>query len=251
MAVFEDYSAYYDLLYSDKDYASEAEYIHRLIQSASPGAKTILNLGCGTGKHDALLAKMGYEICGVDLSETMIAIALQKNADSPIVFHVGDVRTFRTTQHFDVVISLFHVLSYQVQNEDLLQTFETAALHLKPGGTFIFDCWHGPGVITDKPVKRKKVISNEQLSIIRHATPDLYPQENRVDVNYSIDVSDLQNGNSSQIQECHRMRYLFQPEVELFADIEGFELVESFEWMKNTPPSFESWNAVYVLKNSH
>ena len=56
MSVFKDYSNYYDLLYSDKDYEAEADYIDHLIQKNNPGAKTILNLGCGTGKHDFLLA---------------------------------------------------------------------------------------------------------------------------------------------------------------------------------------------------
>jgi len=49
--VFNAYAAYYDLLYKEKNYAEEAEYIHGLIQKNTPGAKTILELGCGTGQH--------------------------------------------------------------------------------------------------------------------------------------------------------------------------------------------------------
>ena len=56
-AVFDAYAAYYDLLYKDKDYAGETEYVHRLIQRFNPGAKSILELGSGTGKHARLLAE--------------------------------------------------------------------------------------------------------------------------------------------------------------------------------------------------
>ncbi len=75
MATFGNYSRYYNLLYKDKDYRGEAGFIHDLIRKYSPEAKTILDLGCGTGRHDLLLAKKGYAITGVDMSEEMLLIA--------------------------------------------------------------------------------------------------------------------------------------------------------------------------------
>jgi methylase of polypeptide subunit release factors len=66
MSVFGAYARYYDLLYRDKDYAAEAQYVHRLIQSHALGARSILELGCGTGAHAVLLAGEGYRIHGVD-----------------------------------------------------------------------------------------------------------------------------------------------------------------------------------------
>ena len=74
MKAFGNYSRYYNLLYKDKDYKGEAGFIHDLIQKYSPGAKSILDLGCGTGRHDALLAEKGYVITGVDMSEEMLLI---------------------------------------------------------------------------------------------------------------------------------------------------------------------------------
>ena len=61
MPNFRRYSAYYDLLYRDKDYAAEAEYVARLIRSTLPEARRILELGSGTGRHGCLLAAMGFE----------------------------------------------------------------------------------------------------------------------------------------------------------------------------------------------
>ena len=80
MSVFGAYSRYYNLLYQDKDYAGEAEYVRSLISRHFPQARAVLDLGCGTGRHDLLLAQMGYEVTGVDQSEEMLAIAKGKAA---------------------------------------------------------------------------------------------------------------------------------------------------------------------------
>lgn len=66
--VFNACSTYYDLLYKDKDYAGEAQYVLRLIQAHAPAAKTIFKLGCGTGMHAVLLDREEYSICGIDRS---------------------------------------------------------------------------------------------------------------------------------------------------------------------------------------
>ena len=127
MTVFGSYSRYYNLLYRDKDYAGEAEHVHCLIQRHFPGAKTVLDLGCGTGRHDLLLAGKGYSITGVDMSEEMLDIAnsqlsslnVQRGSlsshSSSLNFLQGDIRTVRFDKTFDVVVSLFHVVSYQTK----------------------------------------------------------------------------------------------------------------------------------------
>ena len=74
MTVFGNYAHYYDLLYQDKNYVGETQFIHKLIQTHAPNAKNILELGCGTANHALLLAKEGYQVHGVDMSQEMINI---------------------------------------------------------------------------------------------------------------------------------------------------------------------------------
>jgi predicted TPR repeat methyltransferase len=69
MSAFGGYARYYDLLYHDKDYRRESEFVAQLIKKHSPGARRLLELGCGTGIHGILLAEQGYEIHGLDLSD--------------------------------------------------------------------------------------------------------------------------------------------------------------------------------------
>jgi predicted TPR repeat methyltransferase len=73
--VFDTYAEYYDLLYSEKNYAAEASYVAGLIRSSSADTHRLLELGCGTGGLAFELAKLGFDVTGVDLSECMLARA--------------------------------------------------------------------------------------------------------------------------------------------------------------------------------
>ena len=254
MTVFGDYARYYDLLYRDKDYAGETKFIHGLIQKHAPNAGSILELGCGTGKHAELLSKMGYEVLGIDMSREMLVVAnrrlsdLGKKETKKLSFDQGDIRTYRTERRFDAVISLFHVVSYQTTNKDLRGVFETAKIHLNPGGVFIFDCWYGPAVLTDRPVVRVKRLEDEAIQVTRIAEPEIHPNESIVDVNYHVFIKNKATGIVEELKETHPMRYLFKPEIDLLFEQAGFEFVDSVEWMTGREPGFNTWSVCFVGK---
>ena len=81
MTVFDGYARYYNLLYRDKDYESEARHVHEIIQKHRPGASRLMELGCGTGGHAVHLAKLDYHVYGIDQSRSMLDQAIQR-ADS-------------------------------------------------------------------------------------------------------------------------------------------------------------------------
>jgi len=251
MEIFNTYSDYYDLLYQDKDYASEVEFIHQLIQSNHPNATSILNLGCGTGNHDFFLLEKGYQVTGVDISDKNIVNAklklLSSNIkDADLHFIKGDIRDIRLERKVDIVLALFHVISYQISNADIISAFSTAKAHLGKNGIFIFDCWYGPAVLTDRPAVRLKQTENDHLSIIRIAEPELFPNENIVNVNYLLFVKEKTNNQMSEIRETHKMRYLFKPEIENMLNQTGFDLLRCKEWMTNNGTGFNTWNACFI-----
>lgn len=254
MSTFGDlYSKYYDLLYRDKNYQGEADYIHRLIQKYHTSTKEILELGCGTGRHAELLSEKGYFIHGVDRSEEMVQKAKRRcvGREDKLTFDCADIMSLQLGKKFDVVISLFHVMSYQVTNEALRCAFETASIHLKIQGIFIFDFWYGPAVLTDKPSVRIKRIKGEDLEVLRIAEPTIQENENSVDVNYHIIIKDLENGTIQEKHEQHRMRYLFLPEIRMYLKVSGFELVDAIEWLTDDKPlGLNSWNGVVIARKS-
>ena len=171
-AVFADYARYYDLLYRDKDYAAEAEYVAGLIRKFHPSAGSILELGSGTGIHASLLAEKGFTVHGIERSPEMLARsqALAENraaGDDRLTFTTGDIRDVWLNKRFEAVIALFHVISYQTTNNDVTAAFETARHHLNSSGIFIFDVWYGPAVLTERPVVRIKRMADDQTEIDR------------------------------------------------------------------------------------
>ena len=251
MTVFNEYARYYDLLYRDKDYAGEAAYVDGLIRSRVPGARRILNLGCGSGRHDRSLVQRGYEVTGVDISEEMLAAArAAAEGNTSLAYVKGDVRSVRLGQTFDAVISLFHVMSYQTANDDLIAALATANHHLEPEGIFIFDCWHGPGVLTDRPTARTKELEDDFIRVNRFAEPVMQANENVVDVKYRVSIANKGDGTVRELHEIHRMRYLFVPEVLLFLKITGFELVGAEVWLTGKGLGFDAWNAVFVCRKT-
>ena len=254
MAIFSNYARYYDLMYQDKDYAGEAQFIQRLIQTHAPATTTILELGCGTGNHAMLLAKEGYQVHGVDLSQEMLGYANERCARlSPALatklqFSQGDLRQVRLDRQFDVVLSLFHVISYQTNNEDLLAAFETAKAHLVPGGILIFDVWYGPAVLSDPPMVRIKRLEDQSIQVTRIAEPVMEPNKNWVDVNYHIFIKDLISSKIDEVREVHTMRYLFRPELELLLDRLQMQIVESREWLTDRQPGLNTWGVYFIVR---
>jgi SAM-dependent methyltransferase len=208
-----------------------------------------LNLGCGTGKHDVCFEKMGYSVCGVDLSDTMLVEANKRAISGKLVFFKGDVRTVDLHRKFDVVVSLFHVMSYQVADNDILAVFRTANRHLVSGGVFIFDFWHGPGVLNDPPVVRVKRLEDEAVRVVRIAEPVLKKNQNVVDVNYQIMILDKHSGRWSEMQETHLMRYFFLSEIEGYLLNAGFSLKDVYAWMSDKPLSLEWYGLVAANKD--
>lgn len=248
-----NYAAYYNLLYKDKNYSSEVDYVDSLIKKySSLGISSLLNLGCGTGNHDFLLAEKGYSVTGVDLSHSMVDIAKEKIVDkkSKVNFFQGDIREVRLHKKYDAVISLFHVMSYQNSNEDVLNTLKTAKVHLKKNGLFIFDCWNGPGVLRDLPATREKELEDEAIKVKRLAVPVIHYKENVVDVNFKLTITNKKTGEITPLEEKHPMRYFFTPELKLFFSQAGFTLLDCFGWLSSTPPDENSWNAVYILSTT-
>jgi SAM-dependent methyltransferase len=254
VSIFAAYAAYYDLLYRDKNYDGEAEYVATILRETADNVHFILDLGCGTGAHATALARAGYEVHGVDLSSHMLAAAEERKRREPtgvaraLSFSDGDVRTVRLDRKFDAVISLFHVFSYQTSNDDLRAVFETALAHLRPGGILLFDCWYGPAVLTIRPAITVKRLEDDVLAVTRIAEPFLDVNANTVRVDYDVIVTDKATAATHRIAESHLMRYLFTPEVRAVCSSVGAEFVDAFEWMGGAAPSSSSWAACYVAR---
>jgi len=252
MGSFGKYSRYYDLLYQDKDYPGEVDYISGLLDKYAPNGLCLLELGCGTGRHATMLAEQKWSVDGIDLSKEMLRSAEERKgglscaATDRLRFFQGDVRHYVTGNQYDAVISLFHVVSYQSTNEDVLAMFRNAATHLKPGGVFLFDYWYGPAVLTERPAVRIKRMSSSDIKVVRLAEPTVHPNASLVDVNYEIHIHENASGQTETMHEKHVMRYFFLNEIELLLNISGLSLVASSEWLTGKAPGWDTWGVCSI-----
>jgi SAM-dependent methyltransferase len=244
-SVFNAYSRYYDLLYRDKDYLGEVNYIQALLNRQGITEGNLLEFGSGTGKHGCLLADRGYHVHGIERSTEMVAQAMTVNG---FTCEQGDICTVQLGRTYDAVLSLFHVVSYQTSNADLMQVFARAADHLEKGGLFIFDFWYSPAVYAQRPVVRVKRMIDAQVEITRLAEPVIYPNSNRVDVNYTIFARDTASGAMQTTTETHPMRHFSLPEIDLLASIHGFDCIGAEEFLSGKAAGEDTWGVCVTLK---
>jgi SAM-dependent methyltransferase len=140
--MYRDLAAYYDRIYSWKDYRAEANQVLALARrfGRSRGRRW-LDVACGTGRHLEHLRNR-YEVTGVDLSRPMLREARRRLPGVRLV--AADMRTLRLGERFDVVSCLFSAIGHLRSEADLRRTFHAFERHLLPGGVAILVPWLGP-----------------------------------------------------------------------------------------------------------
>jgi SAM-dependent methyltransferase len=132
-------SAHYHSLYAHRDGAEAAALIGRLIDRLRmAGGATVLDLGCGTGRHARALASRGFNVLGIDLSAESIRQA--KESEGPnLWFRRQDMRLPFGNDVFDFVVNLFTSYGYFEDPADDLTVIHNIARSLRAGGRVVLD----------------------------------------------------------------------------------------------------------------
>ena len=133
----------YDKLNSTVDYHAWADFIEKIFDRFSPFKPSlVLDLGCGTGSMTLELARRGYNMTALDLSEEMLAVAdgrLHTAGCGDVLFIRGDMRSFELYGTVDAVVCCLDGINHLTSAADVSACFSTVANYLNPGGLFIFD----------------------------------------------------------------------------------------------------------------
>lgn len=139
--LFTDYATSYDREIFTQGTVAEVDFIEA--EMGFDKTTTILDIGCGTGRHAIELARRGYSVTGIDLSESQLARAKEKAkaAGVTVTFLHKDARNFQFDIPFDGAVMLCEgAFSLMETDEMNYQILKNAAEALKPDGIFIFSC---------------------------------------------------------------------------------------------------------------
>ena len=162
--MFTKSAAFYDALYSWKDYASEVQKIREVVATRAPDAATLLDVACGTGHHMSLLREW-FDVEGVDLEPSLLEVARSRLPGVPL--HLGDMRTFNLGRQFDVVTCLFSSIGYMQTPEDLLHALVNMAGHLAPGGVMLVEPWLSPDRFDPTHLPKALTAEGDGFTVVR------------------------------------------------------------------------------------
>jgi hypothetical protein len=98
-------------------------------------------------------------------------------------------------------------------------------------------------------VVRVKRLEDSEIEVLRIAEPVVHYNDNVVDVNYQVTITEKTTGKLEQVRETHRMRYLFLPEITWHLEAQGFGLRRAEEWMSGKSPGRDTWGVCCVARH--
>jgi len=148
---FEDWfdSPLYEKLYANRNEKEARQLVEFLLSTLSLNeCSHILDLGCGRGRHSLNLAREGYRVKGIDLSEEAINKARRKAEAEElnnVVFQVRDMRN-PLPEKFDAIVNLFTTFGYFEEDHENGRVLDSVVSMLKTGGIFVLDYLNAPRV---------------------------------------------------------------------------------------------------------
>ncbi len=242
---FENYSRYYDIIYKNKKYKEEVNHIFKLLEKIKFNKRNLLEFGSGTGKHAEFLIKKGFKVHGIEKSKKMISMCKKLEG---FTFQQGDICKIKLKKKYDIILSLFHVISYQTNNQKLENFFKNSRYHLNSNGLLGFDFWYSPAVKFIKPKTKLIEIKKKNFKLIRLAEPILYNKKKIVNVKYTLIIDDFLRKKINIIEERHLMRHFnFSDLYKMFKKYK-FKCLHTCELITNKKPGKNTWGIFCLLQ---
>lgn len=247
MTGYSTFARYYDNLTANIDYVKRAEYFHEIIKRyKNTEGSILLDLACGTGSISEEMAKIGYDVIGVDYSDEMLGIALDKKFDSGlnILYLCQDMRKLDLYGSMDVTICALDSINHLNSLADVKKVFENVALFSEPQGLFIFDI--------NTLYKHRNILANNTFT---YETDNVFcVWENTLvddtdEVKMNLEFFELEeNGLYSRTSDSFSEKAYSEESIEELLRECGFELLAKFGDDTFSPPACNSQRIVYAAR---
>lgn len=246
MSGYGKFAWFYDRLTDNVEYDRIAAAIDNYVQRFGGRKNILLDLACGTGSLSERMAKMGYDVIGVDGSEEMLNVALDKKYDSslPIQYLCQDMTALDMYGTIDVTVCVLDSINHLADINEVAKTFERVSLFAFPDGLFIFD--------VNTVYKHREVLS---CNAFAYDLDDLFcvwqneydPENDSVDI--FLDFFELnEQGSYDRFQESFTEQAYPRQEIEDKLISSGFEILAAYDGYTDAPVHDESQRIVYVAR---
>ena len=244
MEAYTSFARVYDTFMDNIPYEEWCEYLTGLLREYNVDEGLILDLGCGTGSVTELLAEKGYDMIGVDNSEEMLEVAMEKRVESgyDILYLLQDMREFELYGTVRAVVSICDSINYITEPEELLDVFSLVNNYLDPGGVFIFDfntLYKYQEVLGDRTIAENR----EECSFI---WDNYYYEDERInEYELSLFIRE-ENDLYRKYEETHYQRAYTLEEMVNLVKRSGLEFVAAYDAFTREVPSEQS-ERIYII----
>lgn len=240
-----EFAYVYDRLMEEVDYLQWITHIESVFERAGITPKKLVELACGTGNITIPLAKRGYQMMGIDISEDMLMVAREKSLDqgADVLLIQQDICQLELAGAYEAILCLCDGVNYILDTEGLLGAFQSIYRHLSPGGVFLFDI--------SSSYKLREILGNhtfgENQGDLCYLWENYFDESQRViDMNLTFFIQE--NKLFRKFEELHRQRAYEIQELESLLRISGFEKIQYYDGFSWNRPREDSQRILFICQ---
>ncbi len=244
---YERFAYVYDELMKDAPYDKWLMLLTAKLEQYQVEGKRLLDLACGTGEMTVELAKHGFDVSGVDLSDEMLLIAQEKAAalDLAIPFYQQNMAELEGLGQFDCVTIFCDSLNYLQHEEDVVYTFQRVHEHLNEGSLFLFDV-HSIYKMEQIFANHTFAVNEEEVSYIWNCFPGEEPFSVEHDVSFF--VKDARTGLYDRFDEFHYQRTYSARQYTEWLEKAGFIVLEVLSDLEDEPLQEKTERILFIAR---
>ena len=244
---YEFFAEVYDELTGNVDYEKRGRYFHKIMLDNNKKDGILVDLACGTGSLSEYFARLNYDVVGVDCSEDMLAVALEKKMEtqSDIIYlnqRMQDLDLFGTV---DIVICALDSINHIIDDQEVRDVFKRISLFLNENSLFIFD--------VNTIYKHQHILDNNTYVYDCENVYCVWQNNNLghniIQIDLDIFEYDKENDVYYREQERFCEKAYSLDDLKISLDEAGFDVVNIYADDSFEQPNDTTQRVVFVAKN--